>query len=283
MFAPWNRVTSFDYEGQQMTSFSHVEAVSGGNIGGFQRFQSSSKRDAQTQPAHGPTTRTLEPSVTGTSVLAVRYKDGVMLAADTLASYGSLARFRDQERLCIVGKNTLIGGSGDVSDWQFLTKHLNELITSYEIVDDGSHLSPDSIHSYLTRLMYSRRNKFDPLWNMIVVAGYENGRSFLGLSDLRGSSFEDNIIATGYGSYIAIPLLRSAWRPDLSREEAIKLLEDCMRVLFYRDARSSNRIQMANISAEGPKISEPYELQTDWTVGNILYKGYNVRNVETQQ
>lgn len=37
--------------------------------------------------------------VTGTSVLGIKFKDGIMLAADTLASYGSLAQIRDMKRL----------------------------------------------------------------------------------------------------------------------------------------------------------------------------------------
>jgi len=225
-----------------------------------------------------PSKRTLEPSVTGTSVIALKYKDGVMLAADTLASYGSLARFRDQERISPVGKYTLIGGSGEISDYQYLRKHLDELITGYDIVDDGSTLSPQSIHSYVTRVLYGRRNQFDPLWNVIVVAGFKDGESFLGFSDLRGSSYTDNTVATGFGNHLARPLLRSGWRPDLSREDALKLVEDCMRVLYYRDARSINRIQVATVTAAGTSISEPYELQTDWSVGEIVYKGFNIRN-----
>ena len=43
-------------------------------------------------PTLDPMKRTQQPIVTGTSVLGIKYKDGVMLAADTLASYGSLAR-----------------------------------------------------------------------------------------------------------------------------------------------------------------------------------------------
>jgi len=54
-------------------------------------------------------------------------------------------------------------------------------------------------------------------------------------------------------------------------------MEDCLRVLYYRDARSLNRIQIATISAEGPAISEPFELQTNWDVGIIKYGG-DVKN-----
>lgn len=50
-----------------------------------------------------------DPIVTGASVLALRYKDGVMMAADTLASYGSLARFRNVQRLNSLDEKVLLG------------------------------------------------------------------------------------------------------------------------------------------------------------------------------
>lgn len=56
--------------------------------------------------------------MTGTSVLGIKYAGGVMLAADTLGSYGSLARFTDLRRIRRVGDYTLIAGSGEYSDFQ---------------------------------------------------------------------------------------------------------------------------------------------------------------------
>jgi hypothetical protein len=37
--------------------------------------------------------------VTGTSVLALKYKDGVLMACDTLGSYGSTKRYKSVERM----------------------------------------------------------------------------------------------------------------------------------------------------------------------------------------
>jgi len=212
----------------------------------------------------GPSRRTHDPYVTGTSVLGLKYKDGVMLAADTLASYGTLARFRSVERIKHVGKDTLLGASGEISDFQYIQQLLEELVERDRAFSDGSRLSPAEIHSYLVRVLYGRRNKFDPLWNQLLVAGHRNGKSFLGFADSVGTSFEDDTMATGFGAYIARPLLRNAYRPDLTEKEARAVLESCMRVLFYRDARTINKIQIASVSAEGVNISEPFELETEW-------------------
>jgi len=223
------------------------------------------------QPKLQPVKHTLDPYVTGTSVLGIKFKEGVMLAADTLASYGSLARFREIKRIEPVGKYTILGASGEYSDFQYITRVLDELITQDEIQDDGHSFHPNSIHSYLTRVYYGRRNQMDPLWNQLIVGGFRDGQSFLGLVDLHGTNFEDETIATGYGAYIARPLMRRYYKPDLSKDEAKKILEMCLRVLYYRDARSLNRIQIATITAEGPWISDPYSLSEDWSVGDIQY------------
>jgi len=244
----------------------------------FNNFGPNSRAPApQSQSHNGPKTNTLEPYVTGTSVLGIKYKDGVMIAADTLASYGSLARFRDVRRIHQLGKYTLIGSTGEYSDYQYLLKLLDDLIIDDQLSEDGSALAPRSIHSYLTRVLYGRRNKMDPLWGQFVIAGFKDGAGYLGLSDMRGTTYQDVTIATGYGGHIARCLMRDKWRPDLSKEEAKTLLDECLRVLYYRDARSSNRVQIATATAEGVTISEPYELTTNWDVGVIKY-GDDVKN-----
>jgi len=218
-----------------------------------------------------PIARTTEPIVTGTSVLAIKYKDGVAIAADTLASYGSLARFRDLQRVHKISKDCVISASGEYSDFQYVLRMLDELITENDIADTPLPLSPSSIHSYLTRVLYGRRNKFDPLWGNFVVAGFKDGKPFLGSADLLGTNYEDDHIATGYGDYMARPLLRNGWKPDLTKDEAIQLLKTCMRVLYYRDARALNKIQIATVDADGAQVGAPIELDTDWSVAGIAY------------
>jgi len=223
--------------------------------------------------------RTQEPIVTGTSVLAIEYKDGIMMAADNLASYGSLARFKDVERLYPVGNSTVIAAGGDMSDFQYLRKLLDELVIEEFTEQDGHVLGPAEIHEYLSQVMYARRSKINPLWNALVVGGYKDGKRFLAYVDLLGTTYKASTIATGYGAYIAQPLLRKAVEPYtevLTEEQAQKILEDCMRVLFYRDARSLNKYQIATITAEGVKISESRFLDTSWSFSESI-RGYGAQ------
>ncbi|XP_014118501.1 PREDICTED: proteasome subunit beta type-4-like, partial [Pseudopodoces humilis] len=75
-----------------------------------------------------PARRTLSPMVTGTSVLGLKFSGGVILAADTVGSYGSLARFRGISRLLKVNDSTVLGASGDLADFQHLRQLLEQMV-----------------------------------------------------------------------------------------------------------------------------------------------------------
>eukprot|EP01105_Mastigella_eilhardi_P007426 TRINITY_DN1887_c0_g1_i1.p1 TRINITY_DN1887_c0_g1~~TRINITY_DN1887_c0_g1_i1.p1 ORF type:complete len:256 (-),score=61.20 TRINITY_DN1887_c0_g1_i1:60-755(-) len=223
------------------------------------------------QMNNGGRTQTLEPIVTGASVLAVKYKDGVMVAADTLGSYGSLARFMHMERIKPVGMHTIVAASGEMSDFQQIMTYLEELVRNDVCIDDGFMIQSRELWNYLNRILYNRRSRVDPLWNDLIMIGWNAGKPFLGALDKLGTAFEDNYAATGYGMYLALPLLRAGWREDLTHDQAKALIEACMTVLVLRDARALNHIQIGTVTQEGVEVSKPYELNTQgrWDCGEV--------------
>ena len=57
--------------------------------------------------------------------------------------------------------------------------------------------------------------------------------------------YTSSTIATGFGAHLARPILRrlvDGKEDVLTREEAKTILETCMKVLYYRDARSLNKV-----------------------------------------
>lgn len=179
------------------------------------------------------------------------------------ASYGSLARFKDVQRLHPVGNHTVIGAGGDMSDFQYIQTILDELMIDEFAAQDGHSLGPAEIHEYLAQIMYARRSKMNPLWNALLVGGFKDGKRyglsvirfmdfltdgglrFLAFVDLLGTTYSASTLATGYGSHIAQPLLRTAVEgkeDTLTEEEALKIIEQSMKVLYYRDARSIDKV-----------------------------------------
>lgn len=150
-----------------------------------------------------------------------------------------------------------------MSDFQYIQTILDELMIDEFAAQDDHNLGPAEIHEYLAQVMYARRSKMNPLWNSLIVGGFKDGKRwasciirykdkshwnlhrFLAYVDLIGTTYTASTLATGYGSYIAQPLLRKAveGREDvLTEAEALKIIEDSMRVLYYRDARSIDKV-----------------------------------------
>jgi 20S proteasome subunit beta 7 len=77
----------------------------------------------------GSRQHTQYPYVTGTSVLAIKYKDGVMVACDTLGAYGSTKRYKSVERIKRINDHVVLAASGEISDFQYILKLLDELTT----------------------------------------------------------------------------------------------------------------------------------------------------------
>lgn len=202
-----------------------------------------------------PKMNTQQPIITGTSVVSLKFKDGIIMAADNLGSYGSLLRFTNMERLLRVGKETIVGVSGDISDMQQLERLLEELETTEEVYDnDGGHnLRAPHVHEYLSKVLYNRRSKMNPLWTALVVGGFnDDGTPFLRYVDLLGVTYGSSAISTGFGSHLAVPLLRQLVPKDpdyenVTEEQARDAILNCMRVLFYRDARSLDKFSLVTI------------------------------------
>ncbi|QLQ80026.1 hypothetical protein HG537_0D00260 [Torulaspora globosa] len=239
-------------------------------------------------PAY-PKMNTQQPIVTGTSVISMKYNNGVVIAADNMGSYGSLLRFSDIERLIPVGKNTVVGISGDVSDMQHIEHLLEELETdnNYDnsYADDEEALRPSNVFEYLAAVMYQRRSKMNPLWNALIVAGVEDKKPFLRYVNLLGVTYGSPTLATGFGAHLAIPLLRRKIDREsdiekTSQKEAEDTIVECMKVLYYRDARSSRKYTLAIIdNDQGVIIKKHQQVENmNWGFAKDI-RGYGTQTV----
>ncbi len=133
---------------------------------------------------------------------------------------------------------------------QYLDRLLDSLDVREKYSSEGHTLNAKNLHTYLAKVLYKRRSDFNPLWNMLLVAGLDDDdKPFLSLADLLGTTYSAPTLATGFGAHLAQPLLRrlvpedEASVPNITKEQAIEAVKECMKVLFYRDARSMGQVQ----------------------------------------
>ena len=86
--------------------------------------------------------------------------------------------------------------------------------------------------------------KSNPLWVTCLVGGVnpKNGEVFLGSSDFHGTRITNDWIISALGNHYCQVLFGNRWRIDMSYEEAVSLIEDCMRILFLKDKKAADTI-----------------------------------------
>jgi len=186
----------------------------------------------------------------------------------------------------------VVGFGGDVSDMQYLDRLLKSLDVEENYSGGGAvgeevdpNMSAKNLHAYLSKVMYKRRSDFNPLWNALLIGGLdEHNQPFLAFADLLGTTYSSPSLATGFGAHLAQPILRRVVPTeessrDLSKEQAVEAIKECMKVLFYRDARSMPEYSIAVIDGSGVDLKQGEKLENQsWAFAEQI-RGYGTQTV----
>ena len=179
----------------------------------------------------------------------------------------------------------MVGVGGDVSDLQYMSRLLNtlDIQESYSASSSNAHLNAQNLHTYMSKVLYKRRCDFNPLWNQILVAGLDgDGQPFLSSADLLGTTFSAPTLATGFGAHLAQPILRRVLEDEqdvgkIDRDTAVQAVKECMKVLFYRDARSLDKYSIAVVTADGLDLKQDEQLEgQSWAFAEGI-RGYGTQ------
>jgi 20S proteasome subunit beta 7 len=224
-----------------------------------------------------PIKHTTDPVYVGGSVIGMKFRDGIIIASDTRVNYGSLAKLLNiQDRVQTITENTLISSTGEYSDFQEVVRLLKEKAQE-DRLGQRSYLGPDELANYLSAMHYHRRNKMNPFWNHTIIGGVDaNSKPTLYSIDQFGTILKGDYLLVGMAQYFCHAILSPQYPTDfssLSRDQALFMIEDCFRTLFYRDTRAGNQIKYGIMfSADGEvKYEETIrELKSDWDYERFL-------------
>jgi len=163
----------------------------------------------------------------GTTCIAVRYADGVVMAGDRRATSGNWISHRTIEKVFPADRYSGVAIAGAAGPAIEMVRLFQLQLEHYEKVE-GSHLSLEGKANQLSQMLRSHLPA--ALSGMAVVpifAGYDRGRSIgrLFQYDITGGRYEESdYAATGSGSMHAATVVKLGFRPNLGRDEAIDLV-----------------------------------------------------------
>ncbi|MFT5441788.1 MAG: proteasome beta subunit [Myxococcota bacterium] len=160
----------------------------------------------------------------GTTVLAFKFADGVLVAGDRLATEGHRVASRDVEKVFATDNHSLMAISGAAGPCIEMGKILSVELEHYEKIE-GEALELEGKANKLGQMI--RQNLPAAMQGLVVVplfAGFDLRRNAgrLWKYDITGGRYEETEFeATGSGGIYASESLKKSWRADLSAEEAV--------------------------------------------------------------
>jgi proteasome beta subunit len=172
-----------------------------------------------------PTSEVFEP-VHGTTVLSVRYRDGVIMAGDRQATAGYQVASRRIEKIFKSDELSGVGIAGAAGPAMEMAKLFQTELEHYEKVE-GENLSLEGKANRLSQMI--RMNLPAAMQGLVVVpifAGFDEktgiGRLFK--YDITGGRYEEtNFDAQGSGSKDARDSLKKLWKREMGRDEALRV------------------------------------------------------------
>jgi len=161
-----------------------------------------------------------------TTVVALRYADGVIMAGDRRATMGNIIAHRAMEKVFPADRYSAVAIAGSAGMAVEMVKLFQVQLEHYEKVE-GTALSLEGKANQLAQMV--RQNLTLAMQGFVVVplfAGYDTARGIgrIFSYDATGGHYEDaDFQATGSGGRDARSTIKLGYRDGMSRDDAVDL------------------------------------------------------------
>ena len=184
----------------------------------------------------------------GTTTVAIKVKDGVVLCADMRASAGYFIANNNTMKIQKIEQHAGLTLAGGVADAQNIVDVLRYHANVHRI--QNQEPIPIRSLSRLTSLMF-HQNRGYPFIADILVGGYDNEGPQLFNIDMFGSVEEKNYVTTGSGSPVAYGLLEEEYKDNLTLDEAKSIALRAVKAAITRNIGTGDGINVALIDKNG--------------------------------
>lgn len=198
---------------------------------------------------------------TGTTILAVEFDGGVVMAADSRTSMGDYVANRVSRKITPIHDRIYVCRSGSAADTQMLTSIVTHYLSTHAIeLKDPAFPKVNTCASLMRMLAYENK---DNLMAGLIVAGFDKhlGGQVYSIP-LGGAQMRTGYAVGGSGSAYIMGLIDAEYRPGMSEQECRKMCKKWVSHAMTRDGSSGGVIRTMVIKEAG--------IDEDYTYGDQL-------------
>ena len=192
---------------------------------------------------------------TGTTTLALKCKDGVIMATDQRATMGNLIANSNVQKVYPISDHIGMTISGLVGDAQLMIRFMKSEIAVYEM-EKGAQMSVQTAATMLGSVI---RQGF---YLAPLIAGVDSTGGHVFSVDGAGGVLEDEYSSSGSGSIVAYGVLETLYRPNLTKDKAIDVAISGINAARRRDNYSGDGILVIYFGPNGYEWIDNEEIRS---------------------
>ncbi|KAH0558362.1 Proteasome subunit beta type-1 [Trichoglossum hirsutum] len=184
----------------------------------------------------------------GTTIIAINFKDGVILGADSRTTTGAYIANRVTDKLTQVHDTIWCCRSGSAADTQAVADIVQYNLEQYGVEYDMPPTTQTAAAMF-QELCYHNK---DRLSAGIIIAGYDprHGGQVYSIP-LGGSLHKQSYAIGGSGSTYIYGYCHANWREGMTEEEGINFVKGALQEAIKWDGSSGGVIRMVVLTAKG--------------------------------
>jgi proteasome beta subunit len=183
----------------------------------------------------------------GATAIGLTYQEGIILAAEKRISYGNFVVNKNTKKIFPITDQVASACAGMVADMQVLTRQVGALAKIRKL-ETRREVATNSVAKLMSVIMFERR--FFPLLTQVIVGGVNTIPEIYTLDPL-GSLLPDKYAAVGTGAELALGLIDSEYKKDMTDDASKKLAIRAIKSSIQRDSASGDGIDILSITSKG--------------------------------
>jgi proteasome beta subunit len=191
----------------------------------------------------------------GATAVGISFDNGVVLASEKRVSYGNFVVNKNTKKTFHVTDHVGAACAGMIADMQILVRQVGALAKIRKL-ETRRNVPPNSVAKIMSVIMFERR--FFPLLTQVIVGGIDKKPEIYTLDPL-GSVLPDDYAAVGTGAEMALGVMDSEYRDNISEQSAKELAIKAIKSSIQRDSGSGDGIDIL-IVTRNPQREESLTL-----------------------
>uniref|UniRef100_M4BJQ4 Proteasome subunit beta n=1 Tax=Hyaloperonospora arabidopsidis (strain Emoy2) TaxID=559515 RepID=M4BJQ4_HYAAE len=187
---------------------------------------------------------------TGTTIVGVVYKDGVVLGADTRSTGGSIVMDKNCEKIHYIAPNIYCCGAGTAADTENTTALISSQLELHRL-NTSTQSRVVTAMTLLKRMLFQYQGHVSAA---LVLGGVDVTGPHLYTIYPHGSTDKLPFVTMGSGSLAAMSVFEHGYKDDMTENEAKTLVQDAILAGIFNDLGSGSNVDVTTIKKVNDKV-----------------------------